>query len=383
MLFISISVFSQDIYSPILKEIENNSTTLRAYEEKMEAQKLENKTGLTPANPEVEFAYLWASPSSNGNRKDVSVSQSFDFPSVYARRNDLSDLRNNSSDLEFRAQRMQLLLSAKNLLIQLVYYNALASIYNQHLENCTKIADSYKRMLDLGQTTQIEFNKAILNLANINNEAQTINLQRNKILSDLSRLNGGQHVSFDATSYNSAPLPPDFESWYADAEAQNPALQYLKSEVEVSDKQVSLAKASNWPKFSVGYMGEFVKGNNFEGVTVGLSLPLWENRNKVKQAKASAQASSLIAEDAKLQYYCQLKDLYAQALALQANIQSFAQVFDQNNNADLLYKAFSKGEISLLTYVLEMEYFLSAYDNLLKAKRDYELALASLNAPML
>ncbi len=382
MLIVALPAFCQDIFTPVLDQIESNSTTLKAYKEQTDALKLENKTGLVPANPEVEFGYLWGNPSAIGSRKDVSVTQTFDFPTVYSQRNKLSDLRNNSAEYQYRAQRMELLLSAKNLLIELVYYNALAAVYEEYLENCAKIADSYERMKDLGDANLIEYNKAVLNYTNINNEVQRINLERGRILSELTRLNGGEPVAFDCACYDTAALPADFESWYETAEAANPALEYLKSEVEVSNKEVSLAKSGNLPKFSAGYMGEFVTGDTFQGVTVGVSIPLWENRNRVKQAKAAAQASAYMAEDAKMQYYNGLKELYAQAVGLQANVQSYNEVFARSDNSDLLYTAFSKGEISLLTYLLEMEYYFTAYDNRLQAQRDLELALARLNAAM-
>ncbi len=383
MLIVTLPAFCQDMFTPVLEQIEMNSTTLKAYKEQMDARKLENKTGLAPANPEVEFGYLWSDPSSVGARKDVSVSQTFDFPTVYSQRSKLSNLKNNSAEYEYRTQRMELLLSAKNLLIELVYCNSLAAMYEGYLENCSKIADSYERMKELGDASRIEYNKAVLNYTNISNEVQRINLERSRILSELTRLNGGEPVAFDCASYDSAALPADFDSWYEVAEAENPALRYLKSEAEVSSKEVSLAKSGNLPKFSAGYMGEFVTGNTFQGVTVGVSIPLWENRNKVKQAKAAAQASAIEAEDAKMQYYNGLKELYAQALGLQANVQNYNQAFEQSGNSELLYTAYSKGEISLLTYLLEMEYYFTAYDSLLQTQRDFELAVARLNAAML
>ncbi len=383
LLVVGLHGFAQDIYAPVLEQIESNSTTLRAYKEQLDAQKLENKTGLTPANPEVEFGYLWGSPSSIGDRKDLSVSQAFDFPTVYGQRKKLANLKNNSAEYAYGAQRMELLLSAKSLLIELVYYNALALIYERHLEDCARIADTYKRMKELGQANQIEYNKAVLNYTNTKSEVQRIDLERSRLVAELTRLNGGETVTFDCAAYEMTELPADFEAWYASAEAENPALQYLKSEVEVSNKEVSIAKSGNLPKLSAGYMGEFVTDNTFQGVTVGLSIPLWENRNQVRQAKAAAQAQASVVEDAKVQYYNGLKELYAKALGLQANVRSYDEVFEEGDNSELLRKAFEKGEISLLTYLLEMEYYFAAYDNQLQAQRDFELARARLNAAML
>ena len=383
VLFSVLSVSGQDVYTSVLEQIEQNSTTLEALKEQMEAQKLGNKTGINPANPEVEFGYLWGSPSAIGNRKDINIRQTFDFPTVYAQRSRLSDLQNNSAEYQYKSQRMELLLSAKTFCIELVYYNALGKLYERQLDNAKQIAEAYERMKQTGDANQLEYNKAVLNYTNMDNEVKRINLECKRLLSELSRLNGVNPIVFDRAVYETAVLPADFENWYAQAEAENPALSYLKSQVEIDNRQVKLSRASSLPKFSVGYMGEFVAGQKFQGATIGMSIPLWENKNKVKQAKATVKASERIVEDARMQYYNRLKNLYVQVSGLQNNVRQYNSVFEQNDNGDLLFKAYRNGEISLLNYLLEMEYYFVAYNKRLQAERDLELALAELLAAML
>lgn len=380
-LFTVLSVSGQDLYAPVLQKIEQNSTMLEVLKEQMEAQKLGNKTGIPPANPEVELGYLWGNPSAIGNRKDINVRQSFDFPTVYVQRSRLSDLQNNSAEYQYKSQRMELLLSAKKICINLVFYNALGALYGHQLENAKQIADAYERMKQAGEANQLEYNKAVLNYTNMENEVKRIKLERERLLSELIRLNGGKPIEFDRNAYgNTFVLPADFETWYVTAETANPALQYLKSQIEVSNRQIKLSQASSLPKFSVGYMGEFVTGQKFQGLTFGVSIPLWENKNKVKHAKAAAMASERIVEDSKMQYYNRLKSLYTQVSELQENVRRYNSVFERNDNDKLLFKAYSNGEISLLNYLLEVEYHFVAYSKKLQAERDLELALAELNA---
>ena len=84
-----------------------------------------------------------------------------------------------------------------------------------------------------------------------------------------------------------------------------------------------------------------------------------------------------------MQYYNRLKNLYVQVSGLQNNVRQYNSVFEQNDNGDLLFKAYRNGEISLLNYLLEMEYYFVAYNKRLQAERDLELALAELLAAML
>jgi outer membrane protein TolC len=115
-------------------------------------------------------------------------------------------------------------------------------------------------------------------------------------------------------------------------------------------------------------MGEFSDTEHFQGITRGMSVPLWQNRNRVKQARASALASARQLEDSRLQYYNHLQSLYQQAIALQRNIGRYSTSLNENANEALLLKAFQKGELSLLEYLLEMEYFYECSTNVPKRK---------------
>ena len=96
---------AQDIYKNVLQSVEEGSTTLRALHEQALARKAENHTGLTPADPEVEFGYLWAHPSAGGNRKDVAFRQQFDFPTAYVERAKLAGVLDRTSELDYLQQR--------------------------------------------------------------------------------------------------------------------------------------------------------------------------------------------------------------------------------------------------------------------------------------
>ena len=52
---ISLSAGAQDVYTDVLKEVEEGSTMLRALHEQMIARRASNHVGLKPSDPEVEF----------------------------------------------------------------------------------------------------------------------------------------------------------------------------------------------------------------------------------------------------------------------------------------------------------------------------------------
>lgn len=366
-------------FARVLEQIEKNSTTLDAYSKANEARKIGARTGLAPENPEVGFGYL---PGTHGGvRKDVEVSQSFDFPTLYSKRGKLADAQNVSSDWQLRTDRMELLLTAEQYCIELVYNNALAALYSRQVANAKEIAEAYGKKLEHGDATQIEYNKAMLNLTNIENDLKEVNLERRHLQTQLAVMNGGNAIQLPDTVYTESPaLPADFDSWTEEAVNANPAFAFMRQEVEVAKRGVGVSKAMGLPKLSVGYAGEFTPTEGWQGVKVGVSIPLWENRNRVKHAKAELAAAEQSESDARLRYTARLQYLFEQANELSDNIKRYESVFSKNSNDELLYKALKGGELSLLDYLLELEYYFNSYEKLMQAQRDLQLILAELYA---
>jgi outer membrane protein TolC len=373
-------VMAQNEVETVLNQIEQNSTILGALREQMEADKLNNRTGIFLPNPEVEFNYLWGSPSVIGDRKDFNVTQSFDFPTVYGQRSKLSKLQNENVDIRYKSERINLLLRAKTILIELAYYNALAKEYSVRLANAERVAVTFQLRFDKGDANILENNKAQLNLTTVRNEMHRIGIEQSSLLSELKALNGGIDITFSSTEIGNEALPANFEEWYAVAETKSPVLQYVRGQIDISQQQVRLNKSSGLPKFTAGYMSEKVAGERFQGVTIGVSIPLWENKNRIKQARAEVKAVETVQEDTKIQFYNRLQNLFMRSSGLQANALKYRSALTSYSNENLLKKALDTGEISLLNYLLEIEYYYDAMNKVLEAERDFSLSVAEFSA---
>tara|TARA_R110002050_G_scaffold85090_1_gene181527 strand:+ start:16809 stop:17984 length:1176 start_codon:yes stop_codon:yes gene_type:complete len=373
-----IGLSAQSTIDSVLAQIERNNTTLAALQERAEADKIGNKTGNYLQNPEIEFNYLWGNDVT-GNRTDFAATQAFDFPTAYSYKNQISDIKNEQVELEYQKQRKELLLNARLVCYDLIYTNALKAELSKRISHAQSMADAYKSKFDVGETNILEYNKAQLNLLNLSNEMEVLTIEHEALQAELTRLNGGVPISFSENEFQVAVLPTDFEQWYMQAEQSNPLLNWLKKEVELTQKQVSLNKALSMPKFQAGYMSESVVGQEFKGVTVGLSIPLWENKNTVKYAKANARASENTASDNKLQLYSHLKVLHTKAISLQNNVSDYKMKLATFNNTELLQNAFDKGEIALINYMLELSIYYESVNNLLKLERNLNKTIAELN----
>lgn len=378
-LFPFMSVSAADVYTPVLEEIARNCREIKICEREYDATVAENATGLAPADPEVEFGYLWGN-ALTGNRKDISVSQEFDFPSVYGNRRALSRFKDAAAADLLKSRRLEVLLDAKKLLVEMVYWNALRRQAEEQVGFARTVLDAQKKMLDLRQTTVIDFNKAALNLTDFENEVSRIDMERNRILSRLMSLNGSNPVSFDVAEYAPESLPESFEDWFAQVEKSHPALQYLRSQIEVEQRNVKLARSENLPKFSVGYQGEYVMESNFSGIKLGITIPLWENRNKVRHARTQVAVADARLADARFDYWLSLRSLYEQVKSLSEIEMRYSSALHERSNDALLAKALELGKINMIEYVTEVQYVFSMREKLLAAKRDTSLACAELYA---
>lgn len=374
LLLVSVNAFSQASIDSVLAQIERNNTTLSALYKNMEADKTGNKTGIWLSNPEVEFNYLWGNPSAIGNRTDFAVSQSFDFPTAYAYRHQISELKNDQAGLEYQKQRLEILHQARLVCGQLTFQNALLTEYNKRVKGAGVMAGIYQKKLDAGETGILEYNKTQIYLLNLSKELETIEMERQALLDELARLNGGMALAFSDTAFTMPPVLSGFEQWYAQVETMNPMLQWLKQELTLTQKQKQLQAAENLPKFSAGYMSEKVMGEQFQGVMLGVSIPLWENRNTIKRSKAKVLAVEEMYADAKLQYYNQMKTQFNKVIALQNSAAGYRKSIEQFNNRELSAKALEKGELSLGDYYIELSFYYESIDRLLEMELKANLA---------
>lgn len=373
------SLFSQNNTDNILSAIEKNNTNLLALQKKTTAVKIGNKTGIYLQNPEIAFNYLWGNPTAIGNRTDINLKQTFDFPSAYSYKNQIAAIKNEQTDLEYYQQRKDLLLKSRLICYDLVYINSLKIELSKRLSHAQHMATSYQKQFDLGETNILALNKAQLNLLNLSNEIELLNIEKNALLGALTQLNGGIFIDFTESEYPVSVLSENFEQWYQQQEQSNPLLNWLKKEVEMSQKQQRLNNALSMPKFEVGYLSETNVEQAFKGFTVGMSIPLWEHKNTVKYSKANALAVKNLETDQKLQFYNQLKTVHQKVIELQKNTDEYQSKLELFNNFNLLYKALEKGEMNLIDYTIELSAYYESINKLHELKRDYHKTVAVLN----
>lgn len=243
--------------------------------------------------------------------------------------------------------------------------------YKIRLELARQLDASYKISFELGETNILEYNKARLNLLNISKEAESVRIDQQSVMSGLQTLNGGQPISFSDSVFQIEPISADFETWYTNIKENIPELKMIQNEIEAGKKTYKLSVSQSLPGFSAGYMSEALPVEKFRGLMFGLSIPLWENKNLIKQAKTQNLALQSIETDLALQFHNVLKTKYLKAVDLQKTVENYQQNLKSLSNTKLLKKALEKGEINLIEYIMEEEFYYQSYNNLLEMEKEF------------
>lgn len=378
----SVPGFAQENAGTVLSQIEKNNTALQALRKRTEADQYGYKAERALDAPEVGFDYLWSSPADVGTRKDISVTQSIDVAALAGARGKLADSRTELSAIQYNIERQKILLEAKQLYIRIVYCNAVNAELSSRIARSEQIEAAYRDMQARGETDMIEVNKAHLAYLSQKNALSRNMVERESLLSELQGLNGGEPVEVNASVISTDEvLPADFGAWYAEASQQIPELAYMKKNVDVNAAEARTAKMANYPSLTAGYMAELVKGSNFRGLTLGLSIPIWSVRSKVRQANASCEAAKLEERDAVTKTYNSFKALYDRAKGLQEISAELSSSLAVSTEAMALKEHKLKaGDISLIDNIMELSLYYSLADEVLATSCDYALALAELYA---
>jgi outer membrane protein, heavy metal efflux system len=362
----------------ILKQIETNNKSLQSNHKYWEARRSEFKTGLNPYDPQVEYDYLFGSPVGAGNQKDFSITQRLDFPTTYKRKRELSKEQVAQTRLQQSVYRQNVFLEAKLLVIEIIYLNKRAAELRRRLSQTEQLVIDYQKKLDIGDVIILDVNKAKLQLLNIQNEAALNTNASTLARTRLSLLNGGIEISVADTIYPSLPAIPDFETLDSTIEANDPIVQVYQQEKLIQQRAIHVERSLNLPKIEAGYHAQGILGQSYRGLHAGVTIPLWENRNKVKAAEANLDHAKANEESHRVEHRFENKQSYEQLEVRRNYMLEYASLMSSLNNLSLLEKALRLGEITIIQFFQDQNYYFSTYDKYLQLEWEYHQAVARL-----
>lgn len=235
---------------------------------------------------------------------NVTISQSIPFPTVFAAQSQLNNANVKGSELKLVMTKNELLYEVKTTYAYLEYLAQEKLLLQSQDSIYTSFINAANSRYRSGEGNLLEkTNAETESLAARNqlsqNEANTmIYLSR---LQGLMNSKAPVEIDPKPLSKLEISLPAD-----SGAYAQNPYLQYLKQQVEISNRQKKVEAAKVLPDLSIGYFNQTLIGyqningsdqyfdasKRFTGFQVGLSIPLWfvPQAAKVKAAGLNQKA---------------------------------------------------------------------------------------------
>ena len=370
---------AQNNMADILSCIEANNPQLKAGAQMVLSQKAEVSSQNSLADPTFELEHLWGAQNAGDRKYDITVLQSFDFPSLYVQRNRVGNLKRSLYDGQQTLLRQQVLLQAKELCLRIVYLNRCIELSDKRLAAADELARLYRGRLESGDAAILDVNKIEIEQLNVTTANTRLRNELATSLAQLRALDGGESpdVELSTLTYPQAVLPASFDELKTQALQADPELQLLRQESLIADKSVALNRSGWLPKFELGYRHAYELGERFNGFAVGVSIPLFANRKKVKMAKAQALAGTFAVNNREQQALAELQSAYDEAVTLKQNHARY-DLLTRQNNLGLLQKALAAGKISMVEYLVDATQLYEAFDNRLSLEYEYQLRLARL-----
>lgn len=322
---------------------------------------------------EVEGEHLWG--PGGDNRWGAGISQSFDWPGVYAARRKARRAGDNAFSQLAHAELAERRLAAKLALIDLVAARREAATVRGIYNNVCELLDYTQRALNHGQATILDVRKLQIESLEVAQRLETAEQARTAAVASLQAMGYESDVP-DDLDY------PDADIDFAEASSRwlsAPSLSAARAEAEAADARASVAARSCLPGFSLGYRHQFEGGNHFNGLTVGIALPAWGSSRAKAAARAEAEAARLQAEAQTARTVAEFDNVRRRLSGLGERLRAYDDALATADYPQLLRKSLDGGQISVLTYIQEINFFMEARIAREQTAREYHTSLAVLN----
>lgn len=353
-LLVSLGEVKAQAIDKVLRNIERNNKELQASAKDAEAARMEVQTQNNLEDPSVEYSPFYTKGISGMSSSELVVSQSFDFPTLYAARHSSGKLQKEVVDRQYQVERRELLLSAKNLCLDLIMLNKQQAMLSLRKKNAGDLLTLFDERLKQGDAGVLDINKIKMELMNVQTEVAQNNAAHRTALQKLLAMNGNLPIEFSASEYPQAKAPADYNELYDEVVATDATLQMADASARAAEKNVSVQRQNWLPKLEVGYRRNTSIDEKSNGFLIGGSLPLFSNRKKNKIARAQAVSARLRLDDVRLQTEADVQSRYNELRQLDEAMRAY-DVTLMTNTLSLLKEAVTEGQISVIDYYTEAD----------------------------
>ena len=369
-LYAAIGLAQTNQTEQVLRAIEQNNKELKAFQSLMESQRLDYKSSNNLPDPQVSAFYLPFGEHATGDYSEFQVSQSFEFPTVYAARGNWIDKQEEQLQLEYSRIRQEVLLPAKKYCIGLISLAKRKEVVQLRMEQARQVFDQVQELFDKEQVGILQLNKAKIAWMQDQFQVEQIEAERRNLLFSLQKLNGGQAIVFDQKVFATDLKLSNADSLWQQKKATDPEIVVSIGQEDVSLQQIKVEMTKLLPNLTAGFNHQGIMGSNYSGVYGGISIPLWNGRNKVKAAEARYQYQQSKTEAVTTAMYSTFLEQYYQYELMLRKYDEYTTTLEGLNSENLLLEAYQLGQISFMDYYIELQFYRQAYDKMLEIEKE-------------
>ena len=355
----TIGIQAQSI-EEVLREIERNNKELQAQVQATDAAKLEIQTQNNLENPSVEYSPFYTRGITGMSSSELVVTQGFDFPTLYAARRQSGKWQQAALDRQHLAVRRTILLTAKNLCLDLIMLNQQQQLLDERMKNADELLALFEKRLQEGDAGILEVNKIKMERMNIQTEVAQNNAAHRTALQQLLAMNGNMPLTFSSDTYPELPALNDYNALYDEIMSSDAELLAADANVQAARKELKVNRQNWLPKIEVGYRRNTSLDEKSNGFLIGGSLPVFSNRKKGKIARARALSAQLLLDNARLQAEARVQSRFNEMQQLREAMKAYDVVL-MHKTLRLLYDAVQEGQLSIIEFYVEAD---NVYKNL-------------------
>lgn len=341
-------------------------------------EELKGSNSLPPI--ETEFGYLWGE-NQTINKWNIRVTQSMDWPGAYSARNKGIEAAQKAISAANRIALMTQALEIKQAMIDIVLAKQYVELSSNLNDTISVMIEAIRRGVDQGEITRLDLNKLEIERIAVSKQLAADKRALTAAVSALESLCGNRDVEAIVKELNQFPeeilLP---EAKYKELlTEENPAIFEAKQNALSAKALAKAEKRMLLPGFSIGYTYENEVEDKWHGIVAGVSIPLFSSRGNAKAAKLKAEAAESEAIMCAVREVANLKSERSQALNLFEEKEQYKSVFEREDNLKLLKKALEAGQMTLIEYLGELNFFISAKREYIDVLYQYSQVMARLN----
>lgn len=357
----------------VSKALANNKNIQSASLQVKQQQQL-LKSAINLPNPE----FFWESPT--GNFYTGSITQSFEFPTVYSNQYRLQKQQIGVAQKEQQITQADLKYRIKALYLEAQFTDSLVKQLYIQDTLYEKIKLSAIRQFNAGQIDYLQQTFAETQYGEIHNLYLQSITRSKAIKAQLQWLTGIKDsivVEPLVINITQAPFPivPDSMALLA-----NPGVQLLQQQQAVAKQNIALQKSKALPGLAFGYFNQGERDTKWNNrFRFGITIPLWfgQYKGNISAAKTEQQVIQSKQEGLQQELSAQVINASSEMHANWQSVQYYQQTGLRKAQEVITtsQRFFASGEIDYISFMRNNNDAYSIYQKYLEAVRNYNLSV--------